>query len=426
MADNSQKFSGRAASYAKARPGYAPALLTWLKESYCLEPGKTVADLGSGTGILTLELLRTGATIYAVEPNAEMRSIAEQNLSGFPHFISVHSSAEASSLPEHAFDLICAAEAFHWFDSTRFAKEAHRILKFDGQVALIWNMKDESTPFVQDYAALLNQFCPNFKGFGGGILARLDEIRLFFEGEPEVHRFDHPITKNLNNFLTGVASSSYALLQGDPQFNEFHHALKALFARYAQNGVLNIANQSLCFSGRPRNPYATETIQVCDYNAAWPQAFEAIRTRLQPVLAAGAIAIEHVGSTSVPNLAAKPIIDIDIVIPSMTMFENICLALSKLGYTYDGNKGVPDRESFSYRNLPDLMKHHLYVCAQDSPELARHLQFRDFLRRHPSERQAYAKLKKQAAAHHPHDIDGYLEEKGVLISEIYRKLGLIH
>jgi GrpB-like predicted nucleotidyltransferase (UPF0157 family)/ubiquinone/menaquinone biosynthesis C-methylase UbiE len=420
--DSTQKFTGRAEAYKNARPNYAPALLGWLKEKYALGPGKVVADMGSGTGIFTQALLSTGATVYAVEPNSEMRAVAEDQFRSFPNFISVPRPAEATSLPEHTFDLITAAQAFHWFDSQRFNHEADRLLKPMGEAALIWNMKVESTPFCQVYAETLRQYCPAFKGFGGGIKERLEEVEAFFASPPETKNFDHPLIDDRTTFLTGVASSSYALKSHEPGYDAFQQALNALFDRFAENSLLTIANQSLLFAGRPRNPYADRIIEVLDYNPDWPREFEKIRFHLQPVLAIGAIAIEHIGSTSVPGLAAKPVIDLDLVIPSMQVFEVISHALAQLGYHYDGNKGVPGRESFSYTDLPGLMQHHLYVCPQDSPELMRHLKFRDYLRAHSTARAAYGDLKKLAAAHHPHDIDAYLEEKGVLIAEIYQNL----
>jgi GrpB-like predicted nucleotidyltransferase (UPF0157 family) len=420
--DSTQKFTGRAEAYKNARPNYAPALLGWLKEKYALGPGKVVADMGSGTGIFTQALLSTAATVYAVEPNPEMRAVAEEQFHALPNFISVPRPAEATSLPEHAFDLITAAQAFHWFDLERFNHEADRLLKPMGEAVLIWNKKDESTPFCQAYAETLRQFCPTFKGFGGGIFERLGEVEAFFANSPETRIFDYPLIENRSKFLTGVASSSYALKSHEPGYKAFQQALNTLFDRFAENSLLTIANQSLVFAGRPRNLYADRIIEVLDYNPDWPREFEKICFHLQPVLAVGAIAIEHVGSTSVPGLAAKPIIDLDLVIPSMQVFEAVSHTLAQLGYRYDGNKGVSGRESFSYSDIPGLMQHHLYVCPQDSPELMRHLKFRDYLSTRSNARAAYGDLKKLAAAHHPHDIDAYLEEKGVLIAEIYRNL----
>jgi GrpB-like predicted nucleotidyltransferase (UPF0157 family) len=389
--DSTQKFTGRAKAYKNARPNYAPALLDWLKEKYALGLGKVVADMGSGTGIFTQALLSTAATVYAVEPNPEMRAVAEEQFHALPNFISVPRPAEATSLPEHGFDL------------ERFNHEADRLLKPMGEAVLIWNKKDESTPFCQAYAETLRQYCPAFKGFGGGIFERLGEVEAFFASSPETRNFDYPLIEDRSTFLTAVASSSYALKSHEPGYDAFQQALNALFDRFAENSLLTIANQSLLFAGRPRNPYADRIIEVLDYNPDWPREFEKIRFHLQPVLAIGAIAIEHIGSTSVPGLAAKPIIDLDLVIPSMQVFEAVSHTLAQLGYRYDGNKGIPGRESFSYADIPGLMQHHLYVCAQDSPELMRHLKFRDYLRTHSRARKAYGDLKKRAAAHHPHD-----------------------
>lgn len=425
MIDSIQKFSGRAEAYQLARPAYAPALLAWLKEKYTLGPSKLVADMGSGTGIFTEALLTTGCTVYAVEPNAEMRAFAEEHLQTRPNFISVPRPAEATSLPEHEFDLITAAQAFHWFDPRRFNNEAERLLKPQGEVVLIWNMKDESTPLVQAYSAILRQYCPAFKGFGGGIKERFGEVQAFFANPPETRSFDNPLIDDRVKFLTGVASSSYALKPDESDYEAFQQALNELFDLFSMNGLLTIANQSLAFAGRPRNPYADREIEVVDYNPAWPGEFEKIQAYLQPVLADGVSAIEHVGSTSVPGLAAKPIIDLDLVISSMQTFESVLATLKTLGYQYDGNKGIPGREAFSYQALPGLMQHHLYVCPQDSPELKRHLKFRDYLRNHSEACIAYGNLKKQAAFNFPHDIDAYLTQKGTLINKIYGELGLI-
>lgn len=425
MTDSTQKFDHRAQAYQQARPEYAPALLAWLQDRFCLGPGKVVADMGSGTGIFTRALLSTGATVYAVEPNREMRAIAEARLGAMPNFISVARAAEASSLPESYFDLITAAQAFHWFDRQRFSNEAARLLKPNAELALIWNIKDETTPFVKSYAELLKHYCPNFKGFAGGLGQDRHWANSFFSAPPVLVRFDHPLSTNLERFLTMVASSSYALEPEHPQHPAFNKALADLFARYAEEDTLTIPNHSIAFIGRPRDPYADRIIEVVAYDPAWPGEFEKIKAYLQPVFAAGAIAIEHVGSTAVPGLAAKPIIDIDLIIPCMANFEALQLALSKLGYQYDGNKGIPGREAFSYGGTTALMSHHLYACPQDSPELNRHLKFRDHLRAHPEACSAYAKIKQLAAAHHPHDIAAYLNEKGIFIKKIYAEIGLI-
>lgn len=168
----------------------------------------------------------------------------------------------------------------------------------------------------------------------------------------------------------------------------------------------------------------TEQVVVVPWQPEWPARFEGIRAALLPALEGLICACEHVGSTSVPGLAAKPIIDIDIVIPDMAAFGPVKEALASLGYRHEGNLGIPGREAFKYDDKPELMTHHLYVCARNSAELQRHLALRDYLRAHPQDRDRYAQVKLAAAARHPMDIDAYIAEKSDIIQEIYAKCGL--
>ena len=119
-------------------------------------------------------------------------------------------------------------------------------------------------------------------------------------------------------------------------------------------------------------------ITVVPYDPSWHEAFERICRELKSALHDSVLAIEHVGSTSVPGLYAKPIIDIDIVI-STGMFETVKALLGSIGYMHAGDLGIEGREAFKYEGKPHLMVHHLYVCNEDSDELKRHLALRDFL-----------------------------------------------
>jgi GrpB-like predicted nucleotidyltransferase (UPF0157 family) len=158
------------------------------------------------------------------------------------------------------------------------------------------------------------------------------------------------------------------------------------------------------------------TIEVVSYNPEWAKRFEEIRSRLVPVLEGLCIGIEHVGSTSVRGLAAKPILDIDVVISSRLVFPAVRGALGDLGYTHRGNLEIPGREAF--QRPPDTFPHHLYVCSVDTPNLHDHLILRDTLRARPDLRDRYAAVKREMAALHPHDIDAYIDGKGPLIAEI--------
>lgn len=167
----------------------------------------------------------------------------------------------------------------------------------------------------------------------------------------------------------------------------------------------------------------TRNIIVLSYDEKWKQAFLDIEAELDAALGSLAISIEHVGSTSVPGLAAKPIIDIDVVVCRADMVD-VIKALARIGYEHEGNGGIEDREMFKYSGKEHLMEHHLYVCPEDSRELKRHILFRDYLRSHPEAVNAYSQIKKEAAELYPHDIDGYINHKGVLIEKIYKALGV--
>ncbi len=162
-------------------------------------------------------------------------------------------------------------------------------------------------------------------------------------------------------------------------------------------------------------------IQVVEYSLEWPDYFRQLRDRIWPVVRDIAIAIEHVGSTAVAGLAAKPIIDLDIVIPSQSDLASIAAPLGRLGYEHRGNLGIEDREAFS--SLQSHPAHHLYVCSQGSIALRNHITLRDHLRGHPSDAATYSSLKKRLAQRHAGDIDGYVEGKTDFILSILAQYG---
>ena len=164
-------------------------------------------------------------------------------------------------------------------------------------------------------------------------------------------------------------------------------------------------------------------IIVVAYNPDWEKEFEQIKSELIPVLSDLILNIEHVGSTSVPGLYAKPIIDIDIVI-ELELFDKVKEQLEKIGYFHVGNLGIEGREAFKYENKPHLMEHHLYVCDKNSDELKRHIALRNFLRNNKEYCDKYSAIKIEMAKNYPDNIDSYIDGKQSTILEIYEKCGL--
>ena len=168
----------------------------------------------------------------------------------------------------------------------------------------------------------------------------------------------------------------------------------------------------------------TRHIVVQPHDARWSRDFADISAEIREALGELALAIEHVGSTSVPGLPAKPIIDIDVVIRDYALFDAVASALKAIGYHHEGDLGIAGREAFGYEGKAHLRKHHLYVCPQDSAELKRHIAFRDYLRAHPDAAREYGRIKAEGASLHPNDIEGYIEYKSPFIERIYRELGI--
>ncbi len=168
----------------------------------------------------------------------------------------------------------------------------------------------------------------------------------------------------------------------------------------------------------------TKKVIVLPYDAAWEPAFEAIRSEIEATLGDLMLGIEHVGSTSVKGMSAKPCIDIDVVIRDYSVFEAVVQKLDAIGYIHEGDLGIKDREAFKYADKPHLMTHHLYVCPQNSEELRRHIAFRDFLRKNPEAVKKYSQVKETAAKLFPNNIDRYIEYKSPCIEELYREARL--
>ncbi len=159
-----------------------------------------------------------------------------------------------------------------------------------------------------------------------------------------------------------------------------------------------------------------EPVVIVDHDPAWAEAFRSLSARIRQALRELPVEVEHVGSTAVPDLAAKPIIDIDVVVPTVVDLAEVIRRLQALGYVHEGDLGITGREAF--RAPWGDPKHHLYLCASDSPALWEHRSFRDRLRADPSLARRYADLKRRLAVEHGTDRTAYTESKSAFIREV--------
>lgn len=245
------KFSGKAAAYAKHRPSYPTAYLDYLLMMNDLAVDAVIADIGSGTGILTKQLLDRGLQVIAVEPNDDMRQTAEASLSTYPNYTSIDGTAEQTGLSSQSMDLITVAQAFHWFEPDRFQAECRRVLKWNKQVALVWNSRDASSELVRADHRLCTTYCPLFKGFSGGIEEKPEVFGQFFrEGKYEYQEFAHPIELDLESFIGRHLSASYSLKSGDEHYELYIEAITELFEQYADGKVITVPNLTRSYLGK--------------------------------------------------------------------------------------------------------------------------------------------------------------------------------
>jgi SAM-dependent methyltransferase len=157
--DAKQRFSNRVADYVRYRPSYPSTLIDLLRDECGLRPDHAVADVGSGTGLLSKLFLENGNRVLGIEPNEEMRRAGEEYLAAYKNFSSVRGSSEATMLADSCVDFITAAQAFHWFEPIATRREFLRILKPSGWVVVIWNDRRISeTAFGRAYEDLLVRY----------------------------------------------------------------------------------------------------------------------------------------------------------------------------------------------------------------------------------------------------------------------------
>lgn len=248
--DPVKRFSNRADNYARYRPNYPPGVIDFLQSNCGLKETSIIADVGSGTGILSELFLKNGNRVFGIEPNAPMSLAAERLLEGFKNFVPVEATAEATTLKPASVDIITAAQAFHWFDRERAKREFARILKPGGWVVLIWNERRlDSTPFLREYESLLLRYGTDYQDVRHEKVA--SEITEFFA--PETFALKN--LANVQHFdfvgLKGrVLSASYTPEPGHANFEPMLAQLEAIFNSHQRDGIVTFEYDTKVYYGR--------------------------------------------------------------------------------------------------------------------------------------------------------------------------------
>jgi ubiquinone/menaquinone biosynthesis C-methylase UbiE len=245
------RFSGLAGVYAQSRPDYPAAAIDYLMTHCRLGPGSLLVDVGSGTGIASRLFARRQVSVIGIEPNEEMRSIAQAEIlpADFPAPRYRAGTAEATGLDSGIADLVLAAQAFHWFEPQAALAEFYRLLKQGGWAALLWNERDESDPFTAAYghafravpgaAALETERGQSGRHLLGSFLFQ------------ETHRmaFSHQQPMDEKAMLGRAFSASYAPRE-PVQAEALATALRAAFARFHHNGQVVLRYETSVYLGR--------------------------------------------------------------------------------------------------------------------------------------------------------------------------------
>jgi len=253
MSNNAlNRFSDRVDNYVKYRPHYPEEVFDFLATENIIHDNDIIADIGSGTGISAIPLLKRNHTVYGIEPNKEMREAAENILSSYPAFKSINATAENTSLPDASVHTIIAGQAFHWFDREKPKVEFKRILKPNGYVVLMWNDRQTNTSdFLKVYEDFLQMFSTDYKEIDHKNVQDKKIFDAFFapKGFKE-NSFPNFQDVDFAGLKGRVLSSSYMPNEGHVDYDFMISCLKKIFMRYQHNGTVRLTYDTKIYYGQ--------------------------------------------------------------------------------------------------------------------------------------------------------------------------------
>ena len=237
--DTTQRFSTRADNYARYRWDYVEAAIEAVCTIVQLKPEASVADIGSGTGILTRHFVERARRVYAVEPNAAMRRWAIQALTGYPSFVAIEGRAEAIPLPNHDVELITVGQAIHWFLAPAARSEFVRILKPDGWLAVFGNHSTDPA-----YNQWMGELRSERYGWDTSDANKSpgQQASTYFDTEDFLKlEFPGLVRLSWESFFGALCSHSHAPEESQPLFLDFQAKALEIFDRLSRSGMLTVA-----------------------------------------------------------------------------------------------------------------------------------------------------------------------------------------
>ncbi len=238
MNDNTQRFSNRVDNYVKYRPIYPTEIIAFLEQKIEFNKDVIVADIGSGTGILSEIFLNNGNRVFGVEPNKPMRNKAEDLLHKHASFKSINGTAEQTTLQNASIDLITAAQAFHWFDAGKTKAEFKRILKPNGYCCLIWNERLNNSDFLKAYEQLLKDYSTDYTKVDHKNIDEKKIAAFFWPNKVIKQSFSNKQVFDFDGLKGRLLSSSYAPDEQHPKHAAMINALENIFTSFNQNNAV--------------------------------------------------------------------------------------------------------------------------------------------------------------------------------------------
>jgi len=252
-AEPKSRFTSRVGNYVRYRPGYPAALLELLRGPWGLSRETVIADVGSGTGLLSRLFLANGNEVFGIEPNAAMREAGEAYLAEFRgfRFHSVPGSAEATTLPDASVDAVVAGQAFHWFEPVATRAEFRRVLRREGWLALIWNERRlEGSDFLQEYERLLQEFGTDYGRVRETYPTREKMTRFFERADFREDQIENGQLIDFDGLRGRLLSASYAPDKGHPRHEAMLAGLARIFDERQTEGRVKFEYDTRVYSGR--------------------------------------------------------------------------------------------------------------------------------------------------------------------------------
>lgn len=241
------RFSDRVSNYVLYRPGYPSEILSLLENEIEFDSQKDIADIGSGTGLLSKLFLSNDNLVYGVEPNDDMREAGEELLQNFINFVSIKGTAENTTLADESVDVIVSGQAFHWFDNAKSKNEFLRILKNNGYVVLLWNVRiKEMSPFMESYEELLLKYGTDYEIVRHENIIDKDFNKLFGAKNYKFASFENFQIFDFTGLKGRLLSSSFVPLNDKNMIRD----LKKLFDKHNENGKIKFEYETRVYYGK--------------------------------------------------------------------------------------------------------------------------------------------------------------------------------